>query len=118
MSPKRGDRTAPPALPGEYTIRFATNDAAKGWEDLCRQVASNTRTAFEAMRANPCPSPETGRHHRLYGKLASASQDGKVMDQWQYEVTSGGRVWYVVDHDLWNVWIKYAGTGHPKATET
>jgi hypothetical protein len=27
---KRGDRAAPPARPGTYTLRFATADAAKG----------------------------------------------------------------------------------------
>jgi hypothetical protein len=38
MTPKRGDRVAPPSLPGEYALRFATNDAVKGWDELCRQA--------------------------------------------------------------------------------
>lgn len=117
MSPKRGDRAAPPALPGEYSIKFATNDAAKGWEELCRQAATNTRTAYDAMRVDPCPKPETGRQHRLKHELALASHDGKALEQWQYEVTSGRRIWYVVDKETCIVWIKHAGTGHPKATD-
>lgn len=117
MSPKRGDPAAPPALPDEYTIKFATNDAAKGWEELCRQAATNTRAAYEAMRANPRPRQENRRHHRLKGALASAVHDGNVLEQWQYEVTSGGRIWYVVDPDARVVWIRHAGTGHPKATD-
>ena len=33
MTPKRGERVAPPAGPGEYDLFFATNEAAKGWVD-------------------------------------------------------------------------------------
>ncbi|MCP2324623.1 hypothetical protein HDA40_003130 [Hamadaea flava] len=111
MSPKRGDRAAPPATRDEYTIRFATNDAAKGWEELCRQAASNARTAYEAMRDDPCPRPETERQHRLRFDLGWAVHDGRRLEQWQYEVTSGGRVWYVVDQDTRTCWLKHAGPG-------
>ena len=65
MSPKRGDRAAPPVIDGEYDVRFA-----------------NTRAA-----------------------------------QWQYEVTGGGRIWYLIDDPRRTVWITYAGTGHPKPTD-
>ena len=34
MSPKRGERVAPPPGPGEYDLFFATSEAAKGWVDL------------------------------------------------------------------------------------
>jgi len=117
MSPKRGDRAAPPAVRGEYTIKFATNDAAKGWEDLCRQAAANARAAYEAIRDDPSPRPETERQHRLRHNLGWALHDGKRLEQWQYEVTAGGRVWYVVDPETRTCWLKHAGTGHPKATE-
>lgn len=39
------------------------------------------------------------------------------MEQWQYEVTGGGRIWYLVDIDGRTLWIKATGTGHPKATD-
>lgn len=39
------------------------------------------------------------------------------MEQWQYEVTSGGRIWYLVDIDNRTLWLRHAGTGHPKDTE-
>jgi hypothetical protein len=88
-------------------IRFGTNDAAKGWEELYRRAAGNTRTAFDAIEANPCPSPTT----------ATDTYVGKVLPQWQYEVTAGGRIWYLVDHEARTCWIKEAGTGHPKKTD-
>lgn len=114
MTPaKRNDRVAPPAQPGCWTLRFGTNDAAKGWEDLARQTASSLWDAYEAIRTDPTPFPPTPRHHRLKGALGTV--DG--MDQWQYEVTSAGRIWYAVDAPKKTIWIRAAGTRHPKLTE-
>jgi hypothetical protein len=117
VSAKRGDRAAPPARPGGYTLRFATSEAAKGWDDLCQQAPGNTRTAFETIEATPCPAPATSRHHQLKGQLATGTHAGKSLPQWQYEVTAGGRIWYLVDHDTRTCWIHVAGTGHPKQTD-
>jgi hypothetical protein len=117
VSPKRGDRAAPPPRPDEYDLRFASNDAAKGWDEMCRQVPGNTRAAFEAIRADPCPVPSTKRHHRLKYELAWGTHNGKQLEQWQYEVTGGGRIWYLINHDTRTAWLVYAGTGHPKATD-
>ena len=39
------------------------------------------------------------------------------MQQWQIEVTGGGRIWYLVDTRRRVLWIKAAGTAHPKETE-
>jgi len=98
-------------------VRFASNDAAKGWEELCRQAATNTRAAFDAIETDPCPTPSSGRQHQLKGALSTDTYGGKTLAQWQYEVTAGGRVWYLVDHDTHTCWVKYAGTAHPKVTE-
>jgi hypothetical protein len=117
VSAKRGDRAAPPPRPDGYSVRFASNDAAKGWEELCRQAAPNTRAAFDAIEAEPCPSPPTSRQHPLKGSLATDTYAGRALPQWQYEVTSGGRVWYLVDHETRTCWIKHASTGHPKKTD-
>ncbi|MDI1463917.1 hypothetical protein QEZ54_23305 [Catellatospora sp. KI3] len=61
--------------------------------------------------------PPTERQHRLKRELGSGVHDGRALDQWQYEVTSGGRVWYLVDRDARICRIRHAGTGHPKATD-
>ena len=39
------------------------------------------------------------------------------MEQWQYEVTAGGRVWYCVDDERRTIWLIDAMPGHPMATE-
>ncbi|MDG3015835.1 hypothetical protein [Speluncibacter jeojiensis] len=118
MSPKRGDRVAPPADPaGGWELRFATTDAVKGWDALCQQAPANTLTAWNELRAHPDALTPTSRHHQLKGSLATAVHGGGLMEQWQYEVTAGGRIWYLVDAARRTLWIKAAGTGHPKATE-
>lgn len=40
-----------------------------------------------------------------------------TLEQWQYEVTGGGRIWYAIDDDARTLWITQAGTGHPKQTD-
>lgn len=115
MSPgKRGDRVAPPAEPGRWVLRFANSDAGKGWEELCRQAPGNAWKAWEAIRTGPRPFPPTERQHQLKGKELSTVNG---LEQWQYEVTGGGRIWYLIDPDARTIWVRVAGTGHPKPTD-
>ncbi|MGW6915451.1 hypothetical protein ACWGB8_16770 [Kitasatospora sp. NPDC054939] len=117
MSPKRGDRAAPPPVGGEYDLRFAGSEAAEGWEQLGRQAAANLRRAFEAIRASPRSAQNPARHHRLKGSLGTGTFKGHPLERWQYEVTGGGRIWYLIDDERRTAWITHAGPGHPKATE-
>lgn len=117
MSPKRGDRVAPPADSDSWDVRFATNEAVKGWETLCQQAPANTLSAWNTMRNRLDNPPPTPRRHPLKGSLATAVHGGATMDQWQIEVTGAGRIWYRVDSDRRVIWLKAASVGHPKATE-
>jgi hypothetical protein len=117
VSPKRGDRAAPPPIADEYDLRFATSEAADGWEHLGRQAAGNLRRAYERIRATPRALDSPDRQHRLKGRLGTAAFKGQELERWQYEVTGGGRVWYLIDDHTRTAWITYAGTGHPKATD-
>lgn len=116
MSPKRLDRAAPPPVDDEWEVKFGTNEAAKGWDDLCAQVAGNTREAFEMMRSNPRP-PSDSTHYRLRDDLATRSWHGRTLEQWQVKVSNGGRIWYLPDDDKQTVWIVFASVAHPKMTE-
>jgi hypothetical protein len=116
VSPKRGDRAAPPPVNGEFDLRFANSAAADGWEHLARQVPGNLRRAHDAIRANPRSPVAPERHHRLKGSLASGGWKGHQLERWQYEVT-GGWIWYLIDDDQHTAWITYAGTGHPSETD-
>ncbi|PZT72405.1 MULTISPECIES: hypothetical protein [unclassified Streptomyces] len=51
MSPKRGDRAAPPPVGDEFDLRFANTEAANGWDHLSRHAAGNLRHAFDGIRS-------------------------------------------------------------------
>jgi hypothetical protein len=114
---KRGDRVTPPAKPGGWDLRHATSEAAKGWEQLCQVARSNTWEAWVILTDRPTTPENPDRQHRLRGALSAREVRGKVLDQWQYEVTAGGRLWYCPDPDTRIVWLVDASPGHPKATE-
>ncbi|WP_040799104.1 hypothetical protein [Nocardia higoensis] len=117
MSGKRGDRVAPPAGREHWELRFATGEAAKGWEVLCQQAPANTLAAWEVLRARPDAPVPTSRHHRLKGRLSTARHRGVEMEQWQFEVTAGGRIFYLVDVETRTLWLRAASAGHPKVTD-
>lgn len=106
-----------PAGRSEWELRFATGEAAQGWEALCQQAPANTAAAWHELRArSPLPAP-TSRHHQLRGRLAYTAHRGVDMEAWQYEVTGAGRIWYLVDAANHTLWLRQAGAGHPKDTE-
>jgi hypothetical protein len=117
VSPKRGDRAAPPPIGAEYDLRFANTEAADGWEHLGRHAPGNLRRAFEKIRAAPRAADNPDRQHRLKGKLGTSVFKGQELERWQYEVTGGGRIWYLLEATNSTASITYAGTGHPKATD-
>lgn len=116
MSPKRGDRVAPPPVAGEWDVKFGDNEAAKGWLDLCAQAKAKTREAYELMRSNPRP-PQDETHYRLRGGLGTRTLGGRDLEQWQINVSGSGRIWYLPDDDRHTVWVVYASPAHPKETE-
>lgn len=117
MPAKRGDRVAPPARPGGWEARFATSEAAKGWEQLCQVAKANTWEAWVVLTERPTQPENPGRQHRLRGELGTRVVSGTVLDQWQYEVTAGGRIWYCPDPERRIVWLVAASPAHPKRTE-
>lgn len=113
--PKRKERVAPPPTAGGWDFRYANNDAVSGWEQISATAASNARTAWERITTDP--RQRDSRQHPLKGSLGRRSVNGVDMEQWQYEVTAGGRLWYCIDDKAKTIWLTDAHVGHPKATE-
>lgn len=113
--PKRRERVAPPPQRGGWEFRYATNGAASGWENLCQAAPANARTAWEHITTDP--RRRSDRQHPLKGNLGTRVVNGEALEQWQYEVTGGGRVWYCVDDRRRLAWLTEAAAGHPRRTE-
>ena len=113
--PRRRDRAAPPPRKDGWDCRFASNDAAKSWEQLSASAPNNVRAAWELVTADP--RRWNKRQQPLRDELATATANGMELPQWQYEVTGGGRIWYCIDDDKKTVWLTAVHIGHPKATE-
>jgi len=113
--PRRRDRVAPPPRPSGWDIRFEDNASAKGWEHLSRDSPSRARAAWEALTAEP--RRRSSRQQRLKGRRRVYPVNGVEMEQWQYEVTGSGRIWYCIDDEKKTVWLTKVSVGHPRATE-
>lgn len=113
--PKRRERVAPPPARNGWDFRYATSDAVTGWDKVCAAAPANARTAWERITSDPRQRDD--RQHPLRGALGARTVNGEAMEQWQYEVTSAGRLWYCIDDTRRTVWLTDAMPGHPKATE-
>ena len=115
MASKRKERVAPPPRADGWDFRFATSEAAKGWDQICAAASANARTAWDRITQDP--RARSSRQHPLHGQLATRTINGNALEQWQYEATAAGRIWYCIDDAASTIWMTDASTGHPKVTE-
>ncbi|MGH2707051.1 MAG: hypothetical protein ACRDJF_10435 [Actinomycetota bacterium] len=113
--PKRRERVAPPPKPEGWNFRYGRGDAVTGWEEVCAAAPANARTAWERITTDP--RQRSKRQHPLKGDLGTRLVNSETLEQWQYEVTGGGRLWYCIDDKQSVVWLTDAIPGHPKRTE-
>jgi hypothetical protein len=103
--------------PTGWTMHLLDRQAAQGWATLLTQVPGNLDRAWVDITGDPRCGSNPARQHRLKGRLKDANVKGSALEQWQYEVTGGGRIWYANDDSSRIVWITQAGTGHPRETD-
>lgn len=113
--PKGNDPVAPPTRAKEWEIRYATTDAVTGWQNLLTQVHGTLREVWDRMRTAPDTRSTTQKP--LAGTIATRTHKGRDLPQWQIDVSSADRVWYVIDTASHTVWVTLAKTGHPAATD-
>lgn len=117
MAAKRNEPAPRPAKSGEWQIVPVTNEAARGWTELCRQVPDAVASLYDWLIVDPRAAVNPSRQGRLKGRLGEVVVSGRALEQWQYEITAGGRTWYCPEDATQTVWITWTGTGHPRATE-
>ena len=87
----------------------------KGWDQVFAAASANARRAWDRITADPRERDD--RQHPLKGSLGTRAVDGVDLEQWQFEVTSAGRIWSCIDDARRTVWMTDYSVGHPKATE-
>jgi hypothetical protein len=114
--PKRGDRVARPTRLGQWELRHAETEAADGWEKLCANIPSAAIACWDALASSPLDYSQ--RQKRLRAQFATRQIGGRVLPQWQFEITGGGRVWYCPDEERHLGWLTDVSIGHPSRTDT
>ena len=113
--PKRGDRVAPPPGEGEWDLRFGDAEAVNGWDQLSRHAPGPTLAGWTILRRDP--RRRGGRQHPLKGELGTRLIGGRLLEQWQLEITGAGRIWYAIDDERRVVVLTLATVGHPARTD-
>jgi len=70
------------------------------------------RAAWETLTRGPRDRSNPARQAQQRLDLATRTIGGREFEQWQYEVTGGGRIWYCPDPEKMIVLVTYAGVGH------
>lgn len=112
---KRGELVPRPPKKTEYEIRFATNDARKGWRDLVATIRNPITETWDFLTRTPLTTTPT--NYRLKGDLATVQRAGKSYDRWQHKPTAKGsaRIWFYVDG--YRVFLEQVHTSHPNETK-
>ncbi|MCP2317258.1 hypothetical protein APR12_002604 [Nocardia amikacinitolerans] len=114
MKLRKGDEVP---RPRPWRVVVHNLNAARGWSELLAQAPGNLDRAWTDITSDPRSVANPARQHRLKYDLGSVKVGGAVLDQWQYEITGGGRIWYAIDDENRTLYLTLAGTGHPRQTD-
>ncbi len=82
--------------------------------EMRRQFPGNSEAAITRLKSTPVT--RSADQKPLRGALGRRLIEGVELEQWQYDISSGARLWYCVDHDRRIIWLTLAAMGHPRAT--
>lgn len=111
----KDDLVARPTKKSEYTLRFASVGAQKGWRDLVATTRNSMVDAWDFLTRTPMQV--TLANYPLKGELGTITRDGKAHERWQHKPTLRGdaRIWFYVEGR--DVLIEQVHTHHPNATK-
>lgn len=129
----RPERIARPARTDEWEIVAADKGVADDWTRWAAQKPNALAAAYDQLSRNPTEfSP---RQKKLEGKTwGTGTYEGRTYHRWQYEPTSGGRIFYFIEDPTDSghrqperkgrgprprrrVIVEAVHPGHPKGTE-
>jgi hypothetical protein len=101
-----------------WSVKPASSAARKQWEQAKAREPDLMADLSERLRLRPLDRRDNPqRLGPLKGKLKDKKVGHKRLPQWQFEVTSSGRVWFCPDKSERIVWVTKVDLAHPKETE-
>lgn len=117
-SSKRGGKVPRPISRSEWTPKFGNRNAAKAWDELLNSKLKSVLVRFwDVIVKDPRSADNPSRHHQLKGSLATRTLKGVELEQWQHEISSAGRIWFLIDDQNQVVWVMEVAPGHPSKTD-
>jgi hypothetical protein len=115
VAAKRGELVPRPPKKIEYEIRYATAEAAKGWQDLAATIRNPLAEAWDFLTRSPLTKTPT--NYPLRGELGAISRGGETHERWQHKPTLKGtaRIWFFVEGRT--VYLEQVHTSHPNETK-
>ena len=104
--------------PGPWVVRPASSSARKQWEQAKAREPELIAELGVRLRERPLDRRDNPqRLGPLKGKLREKKVGDKRLPQWQFEITSSGRVWFCPDKAERVVWVTKVDLAHPKETD-
>ena len=124
--PRERPAVARPLRTSEFQVLCQGKQVLDDWNELVSSSRNAMIEAWEALANHPVQ--ESPRQYQLRGDEAARMLDGVPWPQWQYKVTDGARILYLVDTQpvvnrsgkqlhAGRVVIIEVSAGHPKRTE-
>jgi len=79
---------ARPAKKSEYVLKYASNQAEKGWRDLVATIRNPMADAWDFLTRTPLMATPT--NYPLEGPLATITRGGRTFQRWQHKPTLKG----------------------------
>lgn len=129
----RDEPVVRPLVRNEWQVTAADRGVAEDWDRWAKQEPNALAAAYDQVATNP--TQFSSRQRRLEGRtMGTGGYEGRTFDRRQYEVTAGGRIFYLVDDPTdggrrrperkgrrpkprRRVIIEAVHPGHPKQTE-
>lgn len=108
----KGDPVSRPTKKAEYSIRFTTVGAQKGWRDLRATILGPLADAWDFLTRTPLERTPT--NYPLKGEeLGRIARGGRTCTRWQHKPTVQGdaRIWFYVEGQT--VYLEQIHTRHP-----
>ena len=111
----KSDKVERPVKKSEFVLKFASNSARKGWQDLSATIRNPLADSWDFLTRTP--NTVTPTNYPLKGELGSVARNGASHQRWQHKPTrqSDARIWFYVEGQT--VFIERVYTHHPNQTK-